>query len=415
MTDTLRDLLHQDADNVEIPTLDAYDVIVQGEQRLHRRRIAAVLAAVAAVAVIALGGIVVGSMQQQSQGPVDKPTKTDKDQRAVEPQTRRIVWSDDLTELTPDNDTPETRVGTLHVGDHEVEIDQVLHSVRFWSMFVTDAGAVYAQDDQSVWFTDGGRPRKIASQACAISAGDYESLGLATGNAGPLVAWFDCAPASRGDLVVYDTSAGREVARHPVPSCEAVFEPPSLPSSRSACMPDAVVGQHVYFGHFDDEKQLVEHQFQFDVTSGQVHRAGQRAYLDDLRTQPRTLVIGDTWQTGTPTEANGVYFRPVGSRLVPVNVGNTMEDDDAPTRAFDTTTGQPVRLRLPSDYRPPSSDVGTSFTIFEWLDDDTVALAQGGFSVVGDIITCQISDGRCRLAAEPSSRGGIVPSLPLPG
>jgi hypothetical protein len=368
----------------------------------------AVLATVAAIAAIAVGGIVAGSMQHQSQGPVDKPNRTDKDQRPVEPQSREIVWSNDLTELTPGNDTPETEVGTLHVGDREVEIDQVLHSVRFWSMFVTDAGAVYAQDDQSVWFTDGGRPRKIASQTCAISAGDYSSLGLATGNAGPLVAWFDCAPSSRGDLVVYDTSAGREVARHPVHACEAVVEPPSLPSSRSACMPDALVGQHVYFGHFDDQEQLVEHQFRFDVTSGRVERAGQRIYLDDLRAQPRTLVIGDTWQTGTPTEArgsgDGVSFRPAGTRLV--------LDDDTQTRVFDNATGQPVRFRFPSGYQPPPSDVPTSFTIFEWLDDDTVALAQDGFSVVGDILVCHLSDGRCRLAVRDA---GIVPGLWLPG
>ena len=110
-------------------------------------------------------------------------------------------------------------------------------------------------------------------------------------------------------------------------------------------------------------------------------------------------MIGDTWQTGTPTEATGGnnpdYFRPVGLRLVPVNAGDPMEDDDAPTRAFNTATGQPVRFRLPSGYQPPSSDVGIYFTIFEWLDDDTVALAQGGFSVIGDIITCHLSDGRC--------------------
>ena len=406
MTDTLRDLLRQDADNVEIPTLDSNHVIVQGEQRLHRRRMTAVLVGIAAVAVIAVGGIVAGSVHQHSQGPVDKPTKTDKDQRPAEPQTRNIVYSDDLA---------GGRVGTLHVGDREVEIDQELHSVRSWSMFVTDAGAVYAQDDRSVWFTDGGRPRKIASQACVISAGDYQSLGLATGNAGSLIAWFDCAPATRGDLVVYDTSLRREVARHPVPSCESAHAPASLPSPRSACLPDALVGQHVYVGHFNDENRFVHHQFRFDLTSRQVHRAGQRTYLEDLRTQPRTLVFGDTWQTGTATEARGGsnpdYFRPVGSRLVPVDAGGWEGEDDAPTRAF-TVTGQPVRFRLPSGYQPPASDVGTYFTIFEWLDDDTLALAQGGFSVVGDIITCRLSDGRCRLAVKSA---GIVPGLPLPG
>ncbi len=419
MTDTLRDLLRQDADSVEIPTLDATYVIVRGEQRLHRRRMTAVLSAVAAVAALAVGGIVAADLQHQSQGPVDKPTKTDKtdkNQRTVVPQTRKIVWSDDLSELNPGNDTASTRVGTLHVGDREVEIDQVLHSVLDWSMFVTDAGAVYAQDDHSVWFTDGGRPRKIAAQACVVSAGAPDDLGLATGNAGPLAAWFDCEPASRGDLVVYDTGAGREVARHRIPSCDATIEPSHLPSSRSACTPDALVGQHVYFKRLDrvgDESRAIEHQFRFDVTSGRVERAGQEVYLVDLQGRTRTLVIGDTWQAGTPTEARSSHdapsFRPVGRRLVPVT------DDGAQTRAFDTATGQPVRFHLPSGSQPRPSDVGISFTIFEWLDDDTVALGQGGNSLIGDIIDCHLSDGRCRLAAEPSSGGGIVPGLPLPG
>jgi hypothetical protein len=414
MTDTLRDLLRQDADSVEIPTLDPNDVIVQGEQRLRRRRRTALLAAVAAVAVIAVGSIVAGTGQRQSQGPVDRP---DKDQQTVAPQTRPIVWANEFTTLTPANEndgSPHYQLDILHVGDHEVRIDQVLRSVQSWSMFVTDTGAVYAQDDGSVWLTDGGRPRKIAAQACVVSAGASYDLGLATGNAGPLVAWFDCAPASRGDLVVYDTGASREVARHRIPSCDATIEPSHLPSSRSACTPDALVGQHVYFkrlDRFDDESQAIDHEFRFDAASGQVERAGQGMYLDDLRAQPRTLLIGDTWQTGTPTEATGLqpglYFRD--PQLTPT-ISEPDEADDAPTQVFDPVTGQPVRFRLPSGYQPRPTDVGIYFTIFEWLDDDTVALVQGGgFS---DIIVCHLSDGRCRLAVKDA---GIVPGLPLPG
>jgi hypothetical protein len=302
------------------------------------------------------------------------------------------------------------------VGERETEIDQVLHSVMDWSMLVTDAGAVYAQDDRSVWFTDGGRPRQVAAHACVVAAGTHDDLGLATGNAGPLVAWFDCSTASRGDLVVYDTDAGHEVARRRIRPCVATREPSHLPSSRAACTPDAVVGQHVYFKRLPgsaDQTQPLGHQFRFDVTSGHIEPAGQRVYLDDLRAQRRTLVIGDTWEGGTPTEAAGRgewYLRPVGTRLVPMEVGGP-RDDDVPTRAF-TITGEPVGFRLPAGYQPPPSDAGSSFSVFEWLDDDTVALAQGGFSTVGDIVVCRLSDGRCRLAVRAA---GIVPGLPLPG
>lgn len=417
MTDTFRGLLREDADNVEIPELDVDHVIARGEQRLRRRRLTTALGAVAAIAVIAAGGLLASGVEHQSSGPVDRPVETG-DKERPQGQTREIIWSDDLTGLTPGSESPNIRVGVLHVGDREVEIGQVLHSVQDWSMFVTDAGAVYAQDDQSVWFTDGGRPQRIASDSCAVSAGGYPGLGLATGDSGPLVAWFDCAPGSRGDLVVYDTAAGREVARQRIPSCESVIEPPSLPWTRLACAPAAIVGQHVYFGHFGDEGQLAAHELRFDVTSGRVERAGPDAYLDDLRTQPRLLVIGDTWQSGTPVETQGGnnpdYFRPVGSRLVPVDAGGWSADDDASTRAFDAA-GDPVRFRLPSDYQPQPTDAEIFFTVFEWLDDDTVALAQGGSSVVDDIVVCHLGDGSCSFADARTGDGAVVPGLPLPG
>jgi len=58
-----------------------------------------------------------------------------------------------------------------------------------------------------------------------------------------------------------------------------------------------------------------------------------------------------------------------------------------------------------------------TFTPVEWLDDDTVALAQGGITFVGDIITCHLSDGRCDLAVKepPHTRHRIAPGMALPG
>jgi hypothetical protein len=57
-----------------------------------------------------------------------------------------------------------------------------------------------------------------------------------------------------------------------------------------------------------------------------------------------------------------------------------------------------------------------TFTPFEWLDDDTVALAQGS-NTVGDILTCHLSDGRCQLAVKepPHDRHRIAPGMGLPG
>ena len=129
--------------------------------------------------------------------------------------------------------------------------------------------------------------------------------------------------------------------------------------------------------------------------------------------------IGDSWRAGTPSDSGNIVFHALGSRLVPDKTGRT--------RVFDTATGQPVQLRLPAGYHPdpaagfhqPGETLeGTdTFTPFEWLDDDTVVLAQGDINWVGDIITCHLSDGRCDLAVKepPHNRHRIAPGMGLPG
>jgi hypothetical protein len=419
MMTTLHEALARQADDIGPAQLDIDHLVGLGEQRLRRRRVVAVLgSAVAVVLVIALtfGGAALSGSSDNGQGPATNRHKA-YDHNAPQvshPQARSIVYNDDMTFL-PGSEAL-IHVGTLNVGGREVQIDQTLHTVQGWAMVVTDAGAVYAQDDHSVWFTDGGPPRQIAGEACAGTY-PWEFEGIMAGNAGPLVAWFDCAPASRGDLVVYDTSLGHEVVRHSIPSCSAT----KPAHSEYECMPDAVVGEHVYFAHFNSAGRLIDHQFRLDVSSDQVIPAGPETYAEDLRTHPRALVTGDSWQTGTPTE--GADFRAIGSRLVPGSFDGAV-DEFVLARAFDTATGQPVRFRLPPGYHPDpaagfsvpgdtdASLLTDEFTLFEWLDDDTVALAQHGNNSVGDIITCHLSDGGCDLAVKgpPHDRHRIVPN-----
>jgi hypothetical protein len=386
----------------------------------RRRAAEAVAATSAAVLAIVVGiAVLTGPTAPNKHNPPPPPANSD---TPAPNTTRKLVYSDDLRSRPLKNGGANALVGALHVGDREVEIDQRVQMVHGgWSMVVTDAGAVYTMFDHTVWVTDGGRPRQIAQQACADS-GNFR--GLATGNAGMLVAWFDCSPASRGDLVVYDTGLRHEVARHPIRSCRVPRPAPY--AGPYECVPDAIIGEHVYFGHINTLR-LIEHQFRLDVTSGQVIPAGPAMYADDLRTHPRALVIGDSWSAGTPTDDIGaVIFHVVGSRLVPVVFDNA-SDRFVRTRAFDTATRQPVLFRLPAGYHPdpaagfhqPGESLeGTdTFTPFEWLDDDTVALAQGDLNWVGDIITCHLSNGRCELAVKepPHNRHRIAPGLGLPG
>ncbi len=89
--------------------------------------------------------------------------------------------------------------------------------------------------------------------------------------------------------------------------------------------------------------------------------------------------------------------------------------------AFETGTGQAVRLRLPVGYDAQPTE---SFALFEWLDDDTVVLAAGGLgNGPGNILACDLPDGRCSIAVDDrrSSQSSeevprrILPHLPLPG
>ena len=379
----------------------------------RRRRAAEAVAATSAAVLALVVGIVVltgPAGQDKHSGPLPPAHSGTPTPTVPSSTTREIVYGD----LGPRG----TRVGTIHLGDREVEIDQTLRTLRFWDLHVTDAGVVYDKGDGSVWFTDGGRPRQIAAQACDGSKGSIGPT-VATGNGGPWAVWFDCSPGQDWTLVVFDTGSGIEVARQPIPSCR--------PTTGSACGPDTVVGEHVYFTRQYDpgkDRNLRYRQYRLDVTSGRVTPATPQEYADDLGSHARVLVVGDSWRTGTLE--GELDFDVFGSRLVPITYPPDAEH--RPARAFDATTGRPVRLLLTRRYHPDpapgfhGADVSgyfTRFSLFEWLDDDTVALAQMGDngSVFGDIITCNLSGGRCHVAVKAAApdQVRILPGGGLPG
>ena len=361
MTTPLREALTQRINQVGPANPDLEELVGLGEQRLRRRRMAAVAGTGAAVALaiaLAIGGTAVIRSADHQQGPIHRPPKHHNGFTLTA--ARPIVYSDDVDNF---------HVGTLHVGDHVVDIDQELPTRGGWDLAQTDAGVVYVKQS-GLWFTDGGTPLRIA--VCG---------GKPSGSSGPWASWVDCG----GDLVVFDTASGREVARKPLPSCL---------DEGWHCEVDDVVGEHVYFNRFGGASGLRERQYRFDVSTGRVVAATDRMYDDDLSATSRALVLGDSLRTATGTPE--VEFVADGLRLVPTLAG--------PTKAFDAATGRPVHLRLPRGTTPflqqASPTWWEGFIVFAWLDDDTIAIAQSYESrpVVGDIITCHLSTGRCRLA-----------------
>jgi hypothetical protein len=406
MTTTLRDALTERINQVGPAHPDIEELVGLGEQRLRRRRLAALAGAGAAVALaiaLAIGGTSLIRSADQNPGPADHPpTNPDKTPTITPTTTRPIVYTDDAFSARCRAAGQGRRgfcFGILQVGDRAVRIDQALHQARYWPMYVTDAGAVYGSAD-GVWFTDGSAPRQIAQHICLAGATDAK---VTTGSAGPLAVWVDCTAEARGDLVVFDTGSGREVARAPIPGCRAAE---TKRFADIGCRPVAVIAGHVYFARAGVSPDTpVYRLLRLDVVTGDVVAATRQMYARDLSSDRRALVVGDSWRTGA--RETEVDFDVVGSRLVPTKW--SQGEVQTETRAFDIATGRPVRLRLPAGYHPgpPPLFPGDSasgvrqFKLFEWLDDDTVALAQlGDNGHMGDIITCRLSDGACHLVAK---------------
>ena len=205
--------------------------------------------------------------------------------------------------------------------------------------------------------------------------------GKPSGSSGPWASWIDCG----GDLVVFDTASGREVARKPLPSCR---------DEGWHCEVDDVVGEHVYFNRFGGASGLRERQYRFDVSTGRVVAATDRMYDDDLSATSRALVLGDSWRT--PRAPPRSSSSPTGYGWCPRSPVRRRRSTRPPAGLS--------HLRLPRGTTPflqqASPTWWEGFIVFAWLDDDTIAIAQSYESrpVVGDIITCHVSTGRCRLA-----------------
>jgi hypothetical protein len=396
MNATLRDVLARHAVATGDPAFDVDRLVGLGESRLRRRRLAALLVSAGAIViVVALAlGVALNRPAQRGEGPAGTPTS--EPARPLEQPLRKIVYSD--AELF------SHAAGNIHFGDRVIRTAN-----GFVHMDVTDGGFVYTTRGGRVWFSDGGRPQQVGTACGASPNGEISTMSsgmVVTANAGPLAAWFDCSSGPRGDLVVFDTGSNRELLHRRLDPCQ------------DACTFAGLAGDRVYLDR-GIYAGFPRPELSVDVPSGRVSRTSQDAYAEEIGSMPRGLVVGDSRRNGTVTAGIGVQLRAVGSRL---EVWWRLPNGEQvlTESAFDTATGKAVQFRLPMEYHAAADE---DFTLFEWLDDETVALVAGGSGQGnGAILTCRLADGRCDVAvkapaddgaAEPLRR--IVAQLPLPG
>jgi hypothetical protein len=102
--------------------------------------------------------------------------------------------------------------------------------------------------------------------------------------------------------------------------------------------------------------------------------------------------VGDSRAHGQIEIRLGQEFLAVDGHLVP------LADPDEPgvpvyTKAWDTGSGKQLDLTLPTAYD------GETLRIFDWVDDDRLALAAtDDIGRATDILVCRISSGTCRVA-----------------
>ena len=344
----------------------------------------------AVVAAIAVGGIVAGSVHHQSNGPVDKPTKTHKGQRTVEPQgTRPLVYAD----------------GTkVHMGDKTVEAEKPVAFID-----ATDDGAVYeAALDGTLWFTDGTTTSVIGTSEFTAAPTAHAGV-VTTGDSGSLVVWGDVAGRKNQipiEFVVYDTSRREEVARIPftergrwdsvvyVGEDQVYFNPdPSTPGCWAIDVNDI---------HPCKDPHL----FRFDVTSSETTKVGLAQLDAEMGRQARMFKV--VAQDSRISHSAGAYFQQVGRRLATVTSGGDRATLTRPN-------GQELRLRLPSGFTPVGQKIDESvITTSQWLDDNHIVVwaNRGGGDLPaqqGDLLVCELPDGICRVAVPRTSRPYVAP------
>ena len=166
---------------------------------------------------------------ERSNEPVNRPKQEHRSRR-------RARWCEDRLRRARHEARPSRHPGPHRRPVRPLRQGKVDTGRTYVNMDVTDDGFAWTKGRGEVWFSDGTGVERIGSRACTSQRGwlvTFDTAAVVSGNAGSLLAWFDCADRRHPSLVVYDTGnhpSGRlqQVARGPMPLRPARSRPPCV-------------------------------------------------------------------------------------------------------------------------------------------------------------------------------------------
>lgn len=354
-----------------------------------------IAAAAVSVLALAVGGVACHSTAVEKPAPPPRPRATPRVDTA-----RPLTYAEGQT---------------IHLGDRSIDTGQDLLSLD-----VTDDGVAFTTFDGGLWFTDGSTIEQIG----VMSPGSASPAGIAWGpdgrpndrivsdNTGSRLAWLQYSEFGRPGIVVYDTRERRRVAAWTV-------------GQRRGC---ARCAQIVSVGDDDvywtdslwrgpggrDQGRSNAELFRYRVSTGVQRPVSVQSFDTYMRSRARTLVIGDSVESGTVQDGISQDFAFVGWRLLAGGRGTGRP-------SFEPVTGARIRLRPPARFGY-GYGAAERLYLFQWLDDDSFALLDGtgwnrGELKGEDLLVCHLSTRRCRVAVRrPAAAGSpIVPEISTPG
>jgi hypothetical protein len=381
MTKLLQDVLHERAENAPRPQVDLDRVIGAGERRVRRARLgtglaACVVAAVVAGSAFALPGMLAPQPQRHDAAAAPSP------------------WSERRAGYAMED--------VVHRGDESFSVGAVVVSY-----VQTDDGIVFTTRNGDVWRYGGADSQRIGH-----AAGNR----LRADDTGSLVAWVDGDENHQPQYVVYDTHAGKEVAR-----VDDLVAGPARPGAESdgGALVYAVDDGSVYWRTGED---IVR----YDVATGDTDVVTQWVAGTDSSAGPQVIDLVDVAAGRlaylvTDKDGRGGFFvgDQVGEQATELPSGRHgylspdggyagVEEDDV-MAVYDTATGAEVTPDLP----------GYPFTVVTgWVDADTAAVIAikdlDADPYAFDMLACDVPSGVCEVVSGGQVATDAAESLVAP-